>query len=208
MIPLEEIKKYLPQYLSSEEQDQLFYDIRNFPDNLESRFYSYPLVKSEQVYQGDGIVDLLVFNLPSPVVKPAPSMIISNSCDIDQVNQRLFGPRALYSPIFQLNKYMAVLISEHVENGKYPKQKIIDHIKAIKRQEITQIFYLPAGSRLENDSIVFLDRIINCPMTSLYDEGRQHNKIFTLSNYGFYVLMIKLSIHFTRIREGIKRSIN
>lgn len=33
----------------------------------------------------------------------------------------------------------------------------------------------------------------------------KQKKIFTLSNYGFYMFLVKLSIHFTRVREGVDR---
>lgn len=203
MISIDDIKIYLPQYLSASEQDQLFGEIRKFPFNLDSRFYSHPLTREETIYQGDGVKDLLIINLPDQRLGSLPSMIISNTCDIDPTNKRYFQARVLYSPIFVLEKYENLLISQFVNTGKISKQNIESHIATIKKQEITQILYLPEGCGIESESIVFLDRINNCPAESLYKEGNE--KIFTLSNYGFYILLIKLSIHFTRVREGISR---
>lgn len=40
MIPFEEIKKYLPQYLSVPSQENLFEELKSFPDNIDQRFYS------------------------------------------------------------------------------------------------------------------------------------------------------------------------
>ena len=160
MISFEEIQKYLPQYLSSTDQDQLFLDIRKFPNNIDYRFYSAPLTQDENIYQGDGINELLVINLPSNELKFIPSMILSNTCDIDQDNKRLFSSRALYSPIFQLDKYRNSLISDYVSTDELPMQSIEDHIDTIKRQEVTQILYLPVGCGLMNESIVFLTGLI------------------------------------------------
>lgn len=206
MISVDEIKKYLPQYLSDEDQSELFKDLKKFPNNLDFRFYSRHLTKENSVYQGDGLTSLLVINLPSTDLRPAPAMILSNTCDIDPTNLRYFPSRVLYSPIFQLEKYKKKLILDFVNPEKnVPQERIEKHIEAIKRQEITQILYLPKGCDLQNDSIVFFDRINNCPSHMLHNEGKIRTKLFTLSNYGFYVFMIKLSIHFTRIREGVNR---
>lgn len=40
MTSFEDIKKYLPQYLSDSDARQLFSSLRDFPNNIDSRFYS------------------------------------------------------------------------------------------------------------------------------------------------------------------------
>ena len=206
MINFEEIKKYLPHYLSAESNSKLFEDLRKFPNNLDDRFYSWRLTKSESYYQGDGVKQLLVMNLPELKPGKLPSIILSNSCDIDPTNRRLFESRISYAPIFQLEKYKNALIKDHVDTGVYKIDVINNHIKNVVKQLTTQILYLPKGCGLENDSIVFLDRINNCPIEELNRCGEGSCKLFTLSNYGFYVFLIKISIHFNRIQEGIDRS--
>jgi len=204
MIDFEEIKKYLPQYLSSESQDKLFEDLKGFPTNLD-QFYSFSLSKNDSFYQGDGVSKLLVVDLPNPKIGELPSLIISNSCDIEPKNERFFSSRVLYAPIFKLEKYKNALILDNVKNEKYTINAVEDHIKNIKNQLTNQILFLPKGGQLEDDSIVFLDRINSCPIEQLNKTGNSLYKLFTLSNYGFYVFLIKLSIYFTRIREGIDR---
>ena len=85
-------------------------------------------------------------------------------------------------------------------------ESINDHIARIKKQYISHIFFLPAGSQLENDSIVLFDRINSLP-NSLQDRNKiPEQRLFTLSDYGFYLFLYKLSIHFTRIRENVSRN--
>jgi hypothetical protein len=84
-------------------------------------------------------------------------------------------------------------------------ESIESHVEEIRKQEITQIFYLPKGCYLQNESIVFLDRIISCKLDKELYEAKAVRKIFTLSDYGFYMFLIKLSIHFTRLGEKIIR---
>jgi len=205
MISFEEIKRYLPYYLSADDRQKLFEDLKKFPQNIDKRMYSESLLTKPLIYQGDGIDGLMVYNPPETGAHPAPVCVLSNSCDIDQANRRFFASRVVYCPIFKLSKYKNALIVEFVETGRYSNESVEAHIETIKQQLITQILYLPKGGRLAEDSIVFLDRPINFPLENIDLESIADKKIFILSDYGFYIFLIKLSIHFTRIQEGISR---
>lgn len=206
MIDFEEVKKYLPQYLSSESQDKLFQELKSFPENIDDRLYSQILKKEGIMYQGDGIDGMLVINLPSEEIRPIRSMILSNSCSIHPSNKKLFQSRIIYAPIFNLQKYRERLMDEY-KNEENIETKIEEHVNSLRRQLNTQIFYLPQGGDLEADSIVFLDRLNNCPTDFVTADEISQRKIFTLSNYGFYLFLIKLSIHFTRVREDVERTL-
>lgn len=197
---LEDIKKYLPVYLSSSAEGALFGELKAFPKNIDERLYTSYLRKETVLFQGDGIKDMLVLNLPDTNIKPTPSIVISNTCDSDLDNKRLFEPRICYCPIFNLEKYKANLLKKGIETAK----TIDNHIETIKKQQITQIFYLPKTEDLD-DSIVFLDRVNNCSNKYIDRDTIFHKRLFTLSDYGFYLFLFKLSIHFTRIKEGIER---
>jgi hypothetical protein len=206
MIPFEEVKKYLPQYLSSTAQQELFKDLSQFPYNIDQRIYTSQLSDHENIFQGDGIQNLLYINLPSTDIGQVPGMILSNTCDIDPTNKRFMPLRMVYAPIFNLTKYEQTLIKTHVETGKKTIQSINSHISDIRKQYISHIFYLPKGGKLENDSIVFFDRLNNYPSDSIKGQKLPDQRIFTLSDYGFYLFLFKLSVHFTRIRDGVSRS--
>lgn len=202
MISFEEIEKFLPKYLSPETEEQLFSQLKQFPDNIDQRFYSYKLRKEGDniLYQGDGIKEVLIINLPDKTEGYVPSIILSNTCDINPENKRLFPSRIVYAPIFNLSKYKAKLLQEGIKNN----ENIDQHIESIRKQRVTQIFYLPAGDELTEDSIVFLDRIYNLPSYSL-GKDFTNRKLFTLSQYGHYIFLFKISIHFTRIAEKLER---
>lgn len=59
MTTFEEIKKYLPSYLSRSSQTELFGELKNFPKNIDQRFYTLKLSEEKNIFQGDGIKDLL-----------------------------------------------------------------------------------------------------------------------------------------------------
>ncbi|WRQ32328.1 hypothetical protein U5907_07010 [Bacteroidales bacterium MB20-C3-3] len=197
----DEVKIYLPKFLSEESDRVLFNGLKDFPENIDERLYTTYLNDTRIIYQGDGLNNLLVVNLPKPEVKPAPSIILSNTCDIDLQNERNFPSQIVYAPIFSLDKYKLTLL----KNSKKSKEQIVDHINAIKRQEITQIFFLPKFDGKLEESIVFFDRVNNMPNTLIERDKITTNRIFTLSDYGAYLFLLKLSIHFTRVQDKVER---
>lgn len=197
----DEIKIYLPKFLSAESERELFKGLKDFPENIDDRLYTTYLNDTNLLYQGDGLHNLLVVNIPKSEIKPAPSIILSNTCDIDLKNERNFPSQIVYAPIFSLEKYKQALF----KNSKKSKEHIIDHINAIKKQEITQIFYLPRLIDKLEESIVFLDRVNNMPNTLIERDTITSDRIFTLSDYGAYLFLLKLSIHFTRIQDKVER---
>lgn len=200
MIDFEEIKKYLPKYLSEESTKSLFEDLKAFPDNINSRFYGNVLDDELTIFQGDGIRDLPVINLPDIKIKPFPAIVISNTCDISEENERKIEPKILYCPLLRISKFEIQL-----RNSKVQEEKISRYINEIKEQRISSIFYLPQGGELPEDCIALLDNINNCKTSFVSNEEIPGKRLFSLSNYGFYVLLFKLSIHFTRIREAVER---
>lgn len=79
------------------------------------------------------------------------------------------------------------------------------HINSLKKQLVTQILYLPKGYGLKYDGIVFLDRINNISHRDIDRLKLNEKRLFTLSDYGLYLFLLKLSIHFTRIQEKVDR---
>jgi hypothetical protein len=201
MISIEQVSRYLPKFLSPESEKELFKELKQFPDNIDKRFYTISLKDEKTVYQGDGIKDLLVINLPDTKIKEASAVVLSNTCDIDINNGRFQKSRICYSPIVNLGKYRNALL-----RNKYKDSVSVDsHINSIRKQQITQLFYLPSfGNELE-ESFVFFDRICTLSNDSVDRNNLSNQRIFTLSNYGIWLFLLKLSIHFTRITDNVDR---
>lgn len=108
----------------------------------------------------------------------------------------------MYAPILNLDKYVAVLEKQGVSSVR-----IKDHVNNIKNQTISQILYLPTTIIYGHDSIVMFDKAISIPLSSENISKMLSSRMFTLSNYGFYLLLLKLSYHFTRIQEKVDRSV-
>lgn len=202
MNSVEKFEKQLPQYLSYESRKRLFEALSQFPNNIDNRLYTKFLENEEIIFQGDGIKDILFVDLPSKNSKIINAMIISNSCDINPQNNRYLTLNATYCPIVSLDNYEHLLTTKGID-----EEKIKQQVKQIKRQEISNLFYLPRTSSIP-DSIVFFDRINSIDVDWLYEKDLGDARLFTLSDYGFYLFLYKLSIHFTRIWERIERRID
>ena len=64
----EEIKLYLPKYLSPTAEENLFEALREYPENIDSsKLYSN--MDKEIIYQGDGLKNLLFIKLPEESIR-------------------------------------------------------------------------------------------------------------------------------------------
>ncbi len=201
---IQDISLYLPQYLSSSEKDSMREELRNFPtDGTKSTIYTCALKCADYLLQADGIADLPYCNFPNTKIGKVSGILFSNTCDMSVENKRLNNCRIMYAPILSLDKYKAGLL------GKFEKERVEAHINDIKSQSVSQVMYLPqdkTGVGLGFDGIVFFDRAISIPLSNQITEEFIKNRIFTLSNFGFYLFLLKISYHFTRIKERIDRN--
>lgn len=197
----EDIKIFLPQYLSAESQNNLFEELKSFPYNLDKRFYSDLTRVEHKLFQGDGLKEMFVTHLPETEFKKTNVIILSNSCDIDIENKRFSTINMIYCPLIELNKY-----EKYLNSLKFDENRIKDHINCIKRQEYTSMFFLPKNDSLNDDCVAVLDKANNINPKKIDISELCKNKLFFLSNYAFYMFLIKLSIHFTRMMEGIDRN--
>jgi len=105
MLSYDQIKLYLPKYLTPESSRELFEELSGFPNNID-RIYQ-PINCREKILQGDGLDSLPIINLPeNKIINSKPVMVISNSCDNDIDNKRLFSTNICYCPLFKLRKYI------------------------------------------------------------------------------------------------------
>jgi hypothetical protein len=199
----DDIRIYLPKYLSEESTKELLKNIGEFPDNISNSLYTNALENNYTIFQGDGLKSLKVINLPDSKIGDAPSVILSNTCDIEPSNERPFPSQICYAPIFRLGKYIDNLKQTNFFSNQ---DSLNQHIKRLKQQHITQILYLPIGCALEYEGLVFLDRINNCRNNSVSRDNLKQNRLFSLSNYGYYLLLTKLSIYFSRLQEKTDRN--
>lgn len=189
----EYIATFLPQELSLPMRKGFLDQLRKFPHAMDY-YYSY---QAEQFLQGDVYGGFVSYNPDTGQKKEIRGIILSNTCDISGDNARWTAPRVVYAPIIRLSKLEAVYKQAGVS-----ATQIASRMDAIKRQEVTYLFYLPQGDALDDEYVALLDAIEHTSTEHLYQKCK---RVATLGMAGFYMFLFKLSIHFTRMHEGVVR---
>lgn len=192
----EQIKLFLPKYLTPTEQRQLFKELSDFPNRTD--IYLPAGSVTEQLLQGDGWQGFIAIRFADLARREVSGIILSNSCDIDPGNRRATPPSILFAPLISLPRYRELLL----RSGQTPAQTG-DTMSAIRSQKATSIFYLPNAPYGPAESIALLDDIHAHPLEDFLNRDR--TRLFRLNLYGFYIFLVKLSIHFSRFQEGVKR---
>jgi len=195
-ITVDQIRDHIPKYLTAREQEELVEQLKNF----ENRNY-YTRRHPDSMLQGDGWSSIQIVRFEDGVRDKIKGILLSNSCDIDISNPRDLPPRVVFAPLIRLADY-----EEALKRRTTLKPHQIDaKIEAIRKQRVSSLFFLPRGAGLDADHMAILDDLHSIPLNSFREEiGRL--KLFTLGQMGFYLFLLKLSIHFCRFQEGISRS--
>jgi hypothetical protein len=154
----------------------------------------------DEMLQGDGWKRLQLRNFDTGEKIFINGVVLSNTCDVAPGNKRDFPVKIIFAPLISLAAYVAL-----VQTAEVPQASIDDKLAAITQQRVTNLFYVPAGAGLDADHIVLLDDIHNMP-AAIYEAEEKRGKIFTLSQAGFYLFILKLSMHFCRFHENLARA--
>jgi hypothetical protein len=191
----EDVKQYLPQYLSPQHRRELFAGLAAFPAKM-GPFYWARDAPDDELLQGDGWRGFLALNFQTAERKEVSGIIISNSCDIDPANRGDLPANVLFSPFIELSRYADLL------SGIKTAAQLEGHLTDIRNQRITSIFHFPAEGGVP-EGIVMLDTVHTHPLQDFL--ARQRARLFTLHQVPFYMFVMKLSIHLMRFQEGVPR---
>ncbi|MCY4149577.1 MAG: hypothetical protein OXF73_09590 [Gammaproteobacteria bacterium] len=199
---IETLQRHLPYYLSNQDKKRLADELKAISqggtaDYILSRYQDSFL---QTMLQGDGWEGFCLFRYPTGKRVPVKGLVLSNSCDADPGNQRDFPPRIIFAPLSSLSRFESFLRREGVD-----ETRIMQKLDSIRSQRITSIFFLPAGNGLNEDYIVRFDEAYSMP-AQVYSNIEKKRKLFTLNQVGFYMLIVKLSIHFCRLHENVDRN--
>lgn len=194
-ISTEAIQTHIPFYLTQDQKDGLIKALGDFPRQIQYYIGLYP----NEMLQGDGWEQLEVIRFEDGARDRIKGIVLSNSCDISPDNKRDTSPKITFAPIIKLTNYSQLLLS----NG-LSQQQIDDRFVAIREQRITSMFYLPKGGALEDEHVALLDDLHSIPAHA-FEQVAEKKKLFTLSMVGFYLFLLKLSVHFCRFHENVAR---
>ncbi len=195
-----QLKTQIPYYLTAEpDQKELLSNLQALNRGAEKGYYISATkdIGPDAVLQGDGWQGFQLYSFKTGKKREVRGIVLSNSCDISTDNKRDIPQKLIFAPIIKLSAAIA-----RYKKRNPSEDAIENRIKDIKRQSVSNIFWLPAGAQLDEDYVAFLDDLHSIPTEYLLSE----NKLFTLSMAGFYLFVFKLSVHFCRLQENVDRS--
>ncbi len=131
-------------------------------------------------------------------VTPRRVILVSNSCDASQENPRAVPIDLTVAPVLRLSRYEQML-----RDGGISPTALEDTVRSIRRQEKTNLIFIPRGARVEEDMVALLDRVQSMSYGEFNSTSPQ--RLAVLTQRGFWVLLVKLSMHFLRPHEGVPR---
>ncbi len=200
----------LPSYLSDESKGRLQKSLEQFHQSNRDEISYEDFYKNygyEYFLQGDIVLEIRTAHWNKDERSFGKSyydgLILSNTCDISFDNNRNVNPKqCLFAPLLDLNSYLQDLLA-----AGYTAQKTEEFKKNVKAQLYSNLFYLPKINDQDKERIALLDRMFWYPIDELQPLVATINeeRIASLNQYGFYLLVFKLSYHFCRLPEQCDR---
>lgn len=197
----ETLARHIPYYLTAEDKKALLAELEAISRGGTAQYVlgAHHDSFEKVMLQGDGWRGFELFLFETGQRTSVRGIVLSNSCDVDPNNPRDVPTRVIFAPLVKLAEFEAQLAKSGIS-----QERIAAKIDAIRAQKTTNIFHLPAGGTLTEDYVVRLDDTHNMPV-SAHVSSEKREKLFTLSNAGFYMLVLKLSVHFCRLLEKVNR---
>jgi hypothetical protein len=210
----DKFENILPPYLTSTEKERLQNALKQFyPDNRGNEIdYTkfYKTYQHEYFMQADLLkeIRLAIWDEPATTYNKGytDAIIISNTCDISFENKRDVGAKeCLFAPIVDFQQYLA-----NLKIAGYGEDRIKAFSHAVKTQTKSNIFYLPHHFKEQKEYIALLDNVFWFPTSELnsFLSDIEENRITSLSHFGYYLFILKLSYHLCRLPESCDREIN
>ena len=195
------LQQQIPYYLTAKDRQILIDEIKTISQGGTADYFlsHYRDEFKTNMLQGDGWRGFQLFMFDTGDRRSVRGLVISNSCDVDPGNRRDLPARVIFAPLVKLAVYEARLRASGIR-----QRQIDEKLTAIRAQKATSIFFLPSGGPLADDHVVRLDDAHSMPVAA-HIAATNREKPFTLSNTGFYMLVLKLSIHFCRLQENVNR---
>jgi hypothetical protein len=174
--------------IPKEKQESLISDLRRIPDF--SWLVGAPNPHVEKL-QGDFLASFPVCYINSklePAVARKSVMIINNTCDLPDGR----GSFVSVAPVIDFKKYI------ESQAGKRTTESLRNHEADLRKNQISELFFIPQITGFADGAIVMLNKICSVPASFLNEAVSNGARIGSFTQNGFYVLLIKLTHHLTR----------
>lgn len=206
----------LPNYLTSDEKDRLKEALEQFSKNRQGQDDDKKLDYSNFVTkidcdlfkQSDVVLEIRYPHLNQETYEfekyYTNAIILSNTCDISSENNHTLNKKqCVLAPVIELSNYIDIL----KENVNYSEARLDSFLFELKFQRITNLFYISENGGKEY--IALLDKVFWFPTEELnsYLDEINTNKLFSLTHFGYYLFLLKLTFHFSRFPESLDRAV-
>lgn len=127
------------------------------------------------------------------------SIVISNTCDIDEANKRHIPKQVLLAKVIPLENFIEQLRRVDEANSE-------EIIRTLKNQEYSNLMYLPPTAE-GTEYVAILDEItwISIDELNALKSDINENRIAALDFFGYYLFIFKLAYHLCRLPEETDR---
>ena len=138
-ISFDDIKRFMPAYLTDGEQTSLLRNITNDYPNID---YYYPR-DTQEILQGDGWsgLELIIFDTMEKI--SVSGLILSNTCDIAPENPRIQPPNIVFAPVINVGVFEEGLREDCADTNR-----INSYMASIRSQAVSNRFYLPKAPNM------------------------------------------------------------
>ncbi len=194
----EELRVFLSEDLLKENLDSVVQEIQE----MQAGRGMVAANHEEPLLQGDVFENVPCVSRASGVaaISPRRAIVVSNSCDVSTDNPRNLPVHISVAPVLRLARYEQMLLDHAVV-----PQRVAGIVASIRRQEKSDVLFLPAGAGLTEDMVALLDQVQSMPF-SQFAAAPAGPRAGVLTQRGFWVLLVKLSMHFLRPHEGVERA--
>lgn len=227
---IEEVSRRFPAYLSEIDKGRLQNALKDFSSNSKkesiggSAEKALSLTESQKLYSHFYLRDSPEYLLQADVIESIRrpiwisdrtdplfatydkdyirALMISNTCDIDVADKDRYIPKEVsFVPIVPMSDYIDSIQADHRIRPQ------VDSIKeSLRNQQYSNLFYLPSGKDFE-EHIALLDQPFWYPSDELSEilSAVIANRVVSLSQWAYYLFVLKLSYHLCRLPEADDR---
>lgn len=190
------VETFLTPYLREDRKQGFLEALKDFPPAKDF----YRRLDDPDPLQGDCWAGLTVINFADGTRDRIKGLVLSNSCDITGENSRPVPVGLSFAPLVPLARYEEVL-----RRAVSDRDRVNNHIRDVRAQKVSSLFFLPDIGTLGGDSIAVLDDVHTVPL-DFFTRDSSKSRVFSLSDIGFWLFLFKLSFHFCRFHERVDRS--
>lgn len=209
------LETFLPGYLRPDVKNRLQSGLKSFfndeTPNRERNYSGFYLLNAPlYLMQSDVVQSVRAIewdlSIHDYVLCYTPAMILSNTCDITPENIRNANVKqVMLAPIIPLDEY-----EKDLRKAQIGSDQLRSFLTTLRRQELSNIFYLPPNHRNGKEYMVVLDKAFWQPLNAIetINSNLQQQRFLSLSHWGFYLFLLKISYHWCRLPETDDRQEN